>query len=133
MAVWCEVEGKSIMISCPQDFEEVVAPGVYSAILEFFGCEPIGTDNYLKKIERLENRYDNLQWNYEKLEDKNIDLDIENDDLRADVERLEEKQLTEEDMEYICDDLCKFPHEKSQEELDEICKRCRMARKLEDK
>lgn len=132
MAVWADVDGKSIQITCPQDFESVVPPGVYPAIIEFFGCEQIGTDNYEKKIERIESRLDNLRWEYEQLEDKNIDLDNENDDLRADIERLEEKQLTEQDMEYICDKLCKYPCVLQQEELDEKCKKCRMAQKMED-
>ena len=133
MAVWADVDGKSIQITCPQDFESVVPPGVYPAIIEFFGCEPIGTDNYEKRIERAENSLDNLRWEYEHLEDKNRDLDNENDDLRADVERLEEKQFSEQDMEYICDKLCKFPHlAEDEEKLHEICERCRMARKLED-
>lgn len=133
MAVWCEVDGKNIQITCPQDFESIVPPGVYSAILEYFGCEVIGADNYEKQIERLENRCENLQWEYEHLEDENRDLDFENDDLREDIERLEAKQLTEQDMEYICDELCKFPCAlDEQEELDEKCKNCRIARKMEE-
>ena len=67
MAVWADVDGKSIQITCPQNFDGIVPPGVYSAIIEFFGCEPIGSDNYEKRIERAENSLDNLRWEYEHL------------------------------------------------------------------
>lgn len=36
MAVWCEKDGSNIMITCPQDFESLVDPGVYNAMREYF-------------------------------------------------------------------------------------------------
>ena len=39
------------------------------------------------------------------------------------MSELEEK-LTEM-AEYVCDQLCRFPREKDQEELDEICAKCK--------
>lgn len=41
--------------------------------------------------------------------------------------------LTEEDMEYICDSLCRWPYECSEEKLQEYCDQCRIVNKLEDK
>ena len=38
--------------------------------------------------------------------------------------------ITEQEMEFICDELCRHPREcQDQQELDEICKRCPMAEK----
>ena len=42
MAVWCEKDGNNIMITCPQDFESLVDPGVYNAMREYFGFGVIG-------------------------------------------------------------------------------------------
>ena len=52
MAVWCEKDGNNIMITCPQDFESLVDPGVYNAMREYFGFGVIG--NTLKSEERIE-------------------------------------------------------------------------------
>lgn len=40
--------------------------------------------------------------------------------------------VTEQDMEYLCDELCRHPREcKEQQELDEICEKCPFAAKME--
>ena len=42
-------------------------------------------------------------------------------------------EITEEDMEYICDHICRWPYECTEEELEEQCKECRIAKKSEEK
>lgn len=41
-------------------------------------------------------------------------------------------EITEQEMEYLCDELCRYPREDIwQEELDEICKKCPFGTKME--
>ena len=58
MAVWCEKDGNNIMITCPQDFESLVDPGVYNAMREYFGFGLIGST--LKSEERIEELEEDL-------------------------------------------------------------------------
>lgn len=40
--------------------------------------------------------------------------------------------VTEQEMEYLCDELCRHPREcKEQQELDEICEKCPFKAKME--
>lgn len=42
------------------------------------------------------------------------------------------KTVTEQEMEYLCDELCRHPREcQEQQELDEICAKCPFAAKME--
>ena len=42
------------------------------------------------------------------------------------------RTMTEQEMEYLCDELCRHPREcKEQQELDEICAKCPFAAKME--
>ena len=86
MAVWCEKDGNNIMITCPQDFESLVDPGVYNAMREYFGFGLIGST--LKSEERIEELEEDLNHAYEEIEEKDIDdavmthLENRNDDLK---------------------------------------------------
>lgn len=86
MAVWCEKDGNNIMITCPQDFESLVDPGVYNAMREYFGFGVIG--NTLKSEKRIEELESDLDAAYAEIEEKDIEdavmthLENRNDDLK---------------------------------------------------
>ncbi len=86
MAVWCEKDGINIMITCPQDFESLVDPGVYNAMREYFEFGVIGST--LKSEERIEELESDLDAAYAEIEEKDIEdavmthLENRNDDLK---------------------------------------------------
>lgn len=86
--VICEANGTTYTITSPQDFEQLVPQSVYEAMREFFGFESLGDENYIAKIEELEDAKNDLAWELEHIEDENRDLEIENDDLLEENEKL---------------------------------------------
>ena len=92
MAIWCEKDGNNIMITCPQDFESRVEPGVYEAMMEYFGFGVIG--NTFESEERIEELEEALDAAYDEIEEKDYfedtcsDLEHGNDDLKRILNRI---------------------------------------------
>ena len=86
--VICEANGTTYTITRPQDFEHLVPQGVYEAMREFFGFESLGDENYIRRIEELENEKNDMAWKLDNADDEKQDLEMENDDLQEENEKL---------------------------------------------
>ena len=90
--VMCEANGTTYNITRPQDFQDIVPGSVYEAMRVYFGFESMGDDNYPEKIRHLECIKDNLEYDLQKAQDENCDLERENDDLRDENEELKKQR-----------------------------------------